>query len=39
MSLLQGDRAVLVVTAGDARIDNKKYKACFKTKEKIVETF
>lgn len=30
------DRPVLVVTAGDAKIDNPKYKACFKTKAKML---
>ncbi len=36
MSFLQGDKAILIVTAGDARVDNKKYKACFKTKAKMI---
>ncbi len=36
LSFLQGDTAVLIVTAGDARIDNKKYKACFKMKAKMI---
>lgn len=30
------DRDVLVVTRGDARIDNKKFKQCFKTKAKML---
>ncbi len=36
MSFLQGDRAILIVVAGDARVDNKKYKAQFQTKAKMI---
>ncbi|MCC8163341.1 MAG: YbaK/EbsC family protein [Lachnospiraceae bacterium] len=36
MSFLQGDRAILIVAAGDARVDNKKYKAQFQTKAKMI---
>jgi len=36
MSFLQGDRAILIVTAGDARIENKKYKALFHHKAKMI---
>lgn len=36
MSFLQGDKAVLIVTAGDARIENKKYKALFHQKAKMI---
>ncbi|MCC8075291.1 MAG: YbaK/EbsC family protein [Clostridiales bacterium] len=36
MSFLQGDRAILIVAAGDARVDNKKYKAQFHTKAKMI---
>ncbi len=36
LSFLQGDRAVLIVVAGDAKIDNKKYKAQFHTKAKMI---
>ena len=36
LSFLQGERAVLVVAAGDARIDNGKYKARFGTKAKML---
>lgn len=30
------DRYILIVTKGDARIDNKKYKQCFGTKAKML---
>lgn len=30
------DQVVLIVTAGDARVDNKKYKACFGKKAKML---
>lgn len=36
LSFLVDDRAVLVVVAGDAKIDNKKYKAQFHTKAKMI---
>lgn len=36
MSFLQGDKAILIVTAGDARIENKKYKALFQQKAKMI---
>ena len=36
LSFLVGERAVLVVAAGDAKIDNKKYKAFFHTKAKML---
>lgn len=36
MSFLQGDQPVLIVAAGDARIDNKKYKAQFHIKAKMI---
>ena len=36
LSFLAGDRVVLVVTAGDARIDNPKYKAFFGVKAKML---
>lgn len=36
MSFLQEDKAVLIVAAGDAKIDNKKYKAQFHTKAKMI---
>lgn len=36
MSFLQGDKAVLIVTAGDARIENKKYKSHFSQKAKMI---
>ena len=36
MSFLQGDKAILIVTAGDARIENKKYKALFHQKAKMI---
>lgn len=36
MSFLLGDKAILIVTAGDARIENKKYKALFHQKAKMI---
>ena len=36
MSFLQGDKAILIVAAGDAKIDNKKYKAQFHIKAKMI---
>mgnify|MGYP002515813830 FL=1 len=36
LSFLVKDKAVLVVTAGDAKIDNKKYKAFFGAKAKML---
>ncbi len=44
LSFKVDDRAILVVTAGDAKVDNSKYKACFHSKAKMlspdeVETF
>ena len=36
MSFLQGDKAILIVTAGDSRIENKKYKALFHQKAKMI---
>ena len=36
MSFLQGDKAILIVTAGDARIENKKYKSLFHQKAKMI---
>ncbi|MCD8250360.1 MAG: YbaK/EbsC family protein [Lachnospiraceae bacterium] len=36
MSFLLGDRAILIVAAGDARVDNRKYKAQFQTKAKMI---
>ena len=36
MSFLQGEKAVLIVTAGDARVDNKKYKEKFGKKAKMI---
>jgi prolyl-tRNA editing enzyme YbaK/EbsC (Cys-tRNA(Pro) deacylase) len=36
LSLHVGDKVVLVVLAGDAKIDNKKYKAEFGTKAKML---
>lgn len=36
MSFLQGDNAILIVTAGDARIENKKFKALFHQKAKMI---
>ena len=36
LSFLLGDGCILIVTAGDAKIDNKKYKAKFGTKAKML---
>lgn len=36
ISFKTGDKAVLIVTAGDAKIDNGKYKGYFKTKAKML---
>ena len=36
LSFLVGDKPVLVVAAGDARIDNKKYKEFFGAKAKMI---
>ncbi len=36
MSFLQGEQAILIVAAGDAKIDNKKYKAQFHMKAKMI---
>lgn len=36
MSFLQQDMPILIVTAGDARVDNKKYKALFHQKAKMI---
>ena len=36
LSFLVGDRCVLIVAAGDARIDNGKYKKVFGTKAKML---
>lgn len=36
MSFLQGDKAVLILTEGTARVDNKKYKNTFHVKAKMI---
>lgn len=36
MSFLLGEKAILIVTAGDARVDNKKYKETFHQKAKMI---
>ncbi len=36
MSFLAGDGAILVVAAGDVRVDNRKFKDAFHTKAKMV---
>ena len=36
LSFLVDDRCILIVTAGDAKIDNAKYKAYFHTKAKML---
>ena len=37
MSFRLDDAAILVVTAGDARIDNKKFKSCFQKKPSMLK--
>lgn len=37
LSFKQGDSAILIVTAGDTRVDNSKYKALFNTKAKMLK--
>jgi prolyl-tRNA editing enzyme YbaK/EbsC (Cys-tRNA(Pro) deacylase) len=37
LSLQVGDEVVLLVTRGDARLDNQKYKAAFRTKPKMLD--
>ncbi len=37
LSFAVGDKAMLVITAGDAKIDNAKYKATFSTKAKMLD--
>ncbi|NLY78133.1 MAG: YbaK/EbsC family protein [Tissierellia bacterium] len=36
MAFMANDKCIMIVTAGDARIDNKKYKKRFKCKAKMV---
>lgn len=36
MSFLQNDRAVLILTEGNARVDNRKYKDTFHVKAKMI---
>lgn len=36
LSFLVDGRCVLIVAAGDAKVDNQKYKACFHTKAKML---
>ncbi|MGC4018748.1 MAG: YbaK/EbsC family protein [Muricomes sp.] len=36
MSFLLGDEAILIVTAGDAKVDNKKFKEHFHQKAKMI---
>ena len=36
MSFLQGDKAVLIITEGTAKIDNRKYKDTFYVKAKMI---
>lgn len=38
MSFVIGDETVLIVTSGDAKIDNSKYKAKFNSKAKMVSS-
>lgn len=39
LSFLVGDRAVLIVAAGDAKVDNHKYKAQFGVKAKMLSAY
>ena len=36
LSFLQGDKAVLILVEGDAKVDNHKYKDTFHTKAKMI---
>lgn len=36
MSFIHNENSILIVTAGDAKIDNKKYKSYFKQKAKMI---
>ncbi|MBQ6863074.1 MAG: YbaK/EbsC family protein [Clostridia bacterium] len=36
LSFLVGEDVILIVAAGDAKVDNPKYKACFGTKAKMI---
>lgn len=36
MSFLLGEEAILIVTAGDVKVDNKKFKECFHQKAKMI---
>ena len=36
LSFMVGERPILIVFAGDARIDNRKYKDCFGTKARMM---
>ena len=36
LSFIQGEKAVLVIAAGDAKVDNRKYKDTFHTKAKMI---
>lgn len=37
LSLRVGGEVILLVTRGDARLDNQKYKACFRTKPSMLD--
>lgn len=37
LSFLLKEKAIIIVTAGDVKIDNKKYKEIFETKAKMIE--
>ena len=39
LSFKINERAILIVTAGDVKIDNRKYKETFKTKAKMLAPF
>lgn len=37
MAFWQGDKPILIISKGSGRVDNKKYKAVFKTKAKMLK--
>ena len=36
LSFIVNDKPILIVTSGDSKIDNKKYKECFSVKSKMI---
>lgn len=39
LSFIVDDSPIIVVTAGDAKVDNRKFKSFFKTKAKMIKTY